>query len=193
MLKKTFRAVLVIAMTFSLVCPQSLQAAQGNTMVVEGISVSNKAVDVALQDTAFIGSIVDSAGKPLAGMVAVVTRQGKVLDVQETNADGIYQFANLAPGVYQVGTEAGIETCRVWEASAAPDQAVKGLIQVASEDDVIRGSHCADPGCDGIGGRRFGRGGRLAGIMSRPGVVGLAALAIAAAIAIPLALDRDSS
>ncbi|WP_153556635.1 carboxypeptidase-like regulatory domain-containing protein [Roseimaritima sediminicola] len=198
MTKKLIHSALAVAMSVALACPQAVQAAHAKAMVVDGIQVSTTVKDLAMHQGTIHGALVDANGKPLAGQPAVIAQQGKTLAVKATDEAGRYSFENLTPGVYQVATHAGIQTFRVWDATEAPATADKGIIQVAG-DDVVRGScGCSDPGCDGggcdaYGGghHRGGFGGKLKGALANPNVAVLGAAAIAAAIAIPLALDDD--
>ncbi|QDS95989.1 hypothetical protein FF011L_47930 [Roseimaritima multifibrata] len=194
MTHKIFNGFLALAMSFAMACPQALQAAHPSHMVVEGLKVDATVKDLVLQDGAIQGSLVSPNGKPIAGQAAVVAQRGHTLDTQLSDAEGRYAFKNLKPGVYQVATNAGILTYRVWNPEQAPEGAEQGIIQVAG-DDVIRGGSacCSDTscdGCDGMGGRH-GSSGRMSRALANPTVVVLGAAAIAAAIAIPLALSDD--
>lgn len=191
MTRKLVHTVLALALSVSMACPQALQAASPKAMTVNGVQVSTTVKDLALHSGAIRGALVDPNGKPVEGMVAVIAQQGKTLDVQESNAQGQYTFENLKPGVYQVATNAGVQTYRVWNTESAPAGADRGIIQVVN-DDVVRGScGCTDPGCDGCDGIGGGKGAGLSKVLANPNVVILGAAAIAAAIAIPLAVDDD--
>ncbi|GEM_PF-2128390 len=197
MTRKLMHSLLAVAMSFALVCPQAVQAAQTKVMTVNGVQVSTSVKDLTLQSGAIKGALVDPNGKPVKGMVAVIAQRGKTLSVQTSNAEGQYEFANLQPGVYQVATHAGIQTYRVWNAGNAPAGADLGIIQVVNED-VVRGAcGCTEPSCDGGCDACDGPGGAAGGFLSKclanPNVVLLGAVAVAAAIAIPLALDDDDA
>jgi Ca-activated chloride channel family protein len=51
------------------------------------------------------GSVVDAALAPLAGVTVTLERDGRVQARTTTDASGVFQFADVAPGNYQVRTE----------------------------------------------------------------------------------------
>ena len=177
---------------------------------------TNNVQDVALTaGGAFSGQIVDAQGNGLAGVpVTVANASGKV--TLNTSADGRFQVTNLNGGVLQIAAGDCVQTCRVWTASTAPPVATSGLLMV-SNNNVVRGQGCANggcatpgpayaagpvmdggymagpacgPGCDGCStcGGGGGFGGGVMGLVSNPWFVGAV---VAAAIAIPLAVDDD--
>jgi hypothetical protein len=134
--------------------------------------------DVALaRGGVLAGKIVDRQGAPQTGETIRVIHQGQVVATAQTDARGEFAITDLRGGVYQVETTQGAGVYRLWADQTAPPAANDGVL-VVHGDDAVRGNAC-DP---------CGSGGGLLGVLANPWV--LAAI-VAAAIAIPLALDDD--
>lgn len=166
---KTFRAAIVALTCLGVCFPQLSMAAE--TVVVDGIPVSQKIEDVSLQNGLLIGGLVDQAGRGVSDAPVVIGQNGKPVLELRTDADGRFAAEGLKPGVYQVVSHGGVNNYRVWEEEAAPAVAKRGVIHTV-DPEVARGA----------------RNGGLLGVLANPLVL---ALIIAAAIAIPLALDDD--
>jgi hypothetical protein len=135
--------------------------------------------DVALaRGGVLAGKIVDRQGAPQKGETIRVIHQGQVVGTAQTDARGEFNVADLRGGVYQVETTQGVGVYRLWAAQTAPPAANDGVL-VVHGDEAVRGA-----GCDPCG----GGGGGLLGVLANPWVL---AGIVAAAIAIPLALDDD--
>ena len=169
---KIFR-VAVVAMTCLGVCLPTRSFA-GQTVVVDGIPVVQTVENLSLQDGTLIGGLVDANGKGVADAPVVIGQKGKPVAQLRTDKDGRFAAKGLKPGVYQVVSHGAVTTHRVWAQDQAPTDAKKGVI------------HTVDP--------QIARGapsnGGLLGVLANPLVL---TLAIAAAIAIPLALDDDDN
>lgn len=166
---KLLRAT-VVALTCLGVCvPQLSMAAE--TVVVDGIPVSRKIEDVSLQDGLLIGGLVDQNGRGVEDAPVVIGQNGKAVLELRTDAEGRFAAEGLKPGVYQVVSHGGVNTYRVWDEPNAPATAKRGVIHTV-DPQIARGAH----------------GGGLLGVLANPIVL---ALIVAAAIAIPLALDDD--
>jgi hypothetical protein len=145
--------------------------AQGQA-AVSGLAVQ----DVALQGDGILkGQVTDRQGAPCKNMpVRVLATQPapRVLAATKTDEQGHFQVGNLEGGVYVVQTVDGGGFYRAWTPQTAPPTAVRSVLLVQGED-AARG--------------RFGK--------HRIGPLGwtLIGLGIAAAIAIPLALDDDDA
>ncbi|QDV68365.1 hypothetical protein Poly24_20740 [Rosistilla carotiformis] len=186
---KLLKAVVTIVTCAAMIVPHPALAAARSTQIVDGIQVSQSIKNVRLAKTgALRGAIVDQNGNPVAGAPVVVGQQGKIVAELNTAADGRYELATATPGVYQVASYAGVQTIRV-HADNAPADSVDGVVQVIDQAGISRGQCCAAgpscPGCDQCSGNRFG-------LLKRVATNPLTwAVVIAAAIAIPLALDDD--
>jgi hypothetical protein len=93
---------------------------------------------------------------------------GRHIATQTTDARGHFEFASLGGGSYRVETPGGTSIYRAWRTNAAPPAAVPAALVVQGEQ-TVRGN--------------------LGGIS--PLGWSLIAVGVAAAIAIPLALDDD--
>lgn len=166
---KMLRAA-VVALTCLGVCVPQLSLA-AETVVIDGIRVSQKTEDVRLQDGLLIGGLVDQNGRGVEDAPVVIGQNGKPVLELRTDAEGRFAAEGLKPGVYQVVSHGGVQNYRVWDESNAPATAKRGVI------------HNVDPQI-----ARGASNGGLLGILANPIVL---ALIVAAAIAIPLALDDD--
>lgn len=119
------------------------------------------------------GQVVDARGTPRVKVAVRIIKPGAAADTAlscQTNADGRFQIAGLSGGVYRVETPAGATVCRVWPANTAPPSAVAQALFVEGGQ-TVRGN--------------------LSNIT--PLGWALIGVGVAAAIAIPLALDDDAS
>jgi len=183
---KQLRGAMAMYCCLSLVATQPLcwaqqvQPAQGDTYRISDVALN--------QDGALRGLIVGGEGQPLASVPIKMT-QGDVT-VVETSTDQLGQFSvsSLAGGVYEMLVDESRVNVRVWAPKTAPPTATTGFTYVLGS--VQRGQCTADSCTGACGGACAGGacgGGPLALLMN-PWVIGAA---VAAAIAIPLALDDD--
>jgi hypothetical protein len=128
--------------------------------------------DLALQAGGVLrGQVLDKQGKACAGVPVAVSKAGATNDppvTTRTDDQGRFQFQDLAGGIYHLGTTEGGTICRLWAPNTAPPAAAPAALLVQGEGPVR-----ANLG--GIG----------------PWGWALIGLGVAAAIAIPLALQKD--
>jgi hypothetical protein len=169
--KITLRGSLVaLAMVSMMLPPRGFATQPADDNARPTISI----IDVALaEDGSLNGQVLDLQGVPAAGATVAVVHQGEVVATVQTDSQGRYSVSGLNTGLYQVVTAQGITVCRVWTAKAAPPAA-------QAEALVIDGAHLMR---GGLHGRPWGS------FLSNPWVLGGI---VAAAIAIPLALDRKN-
>lgn len=165
---KIFRAA-IVAMTCLGVCiPHPSVAA---AVVVDGIQINQQIEDLSLQNGLMVGGLVDKAGRGVSDAPVVIAQQGKPVATLRTDAEGRFSAAGLKPGIYQVVSHGALNNYRVWEDGKAPANAKRGVIHQV-DPEVARGAST----------------GGLIGFLTNPLViVGI----VAAAIAIPIALDDD--
>jgi len=138
--------------------------------------------DVALQDGGSLaGQVLDVAGAPVAGTAVAVLDQGRPVATTQTGADGRFTMSGVKAGVYEVATANGVTVCRLWAPRTAPPAAQAEAL-VVDGNTVVRGG--SDGSC------KPGGYGGVVGFLSNPWVLGGI---VAAAIAIPLALDDDDA
>lgn len=167
----TLRGTLVALATVSMMLPTSGFAMEP---IAESARASINIMDVALdKDGNLLGQVLDLQGVPMAQTTVAVVQQGEVLATTQTDAQGRYTFAGMKTGFYQVVTDQGLTVCRVWTAETAPPSALTETLVVDGLQ-TVRG---------GMNGRSWGS------FLSNPWVLGGI---VAAAIAVPLALDRRS-
>jgi hypothetical protein len=143
--------------------------------------------DVALEPGGVLrGQVVDSQQAPLAGEQVLISQQGRVVSDAQTDGVGRFAAENLRGGIYEVEVRSQSAPYRLWASETAPPAARPAVLLVAQEQ-TVRGQACGGCGqCAECAGPA--RPGPLRRILTNPWVW---AGGIAAAIAIPLALDDD--
>ncbi len=127
--------------------------------------------DVALQAGGTMrGQVVDAQGNPCAQIPLQVVRtsDSATVAMTRTDAQGWFKLSSLTGGVYRLQTPAGAAVYRLWAPNTAPPSAVASAL-IVQGDPTMRGN------------------------LGNIGWFGwtLIGLGIAAAIALPLALDDD--
>lgn len=168
-LSKIFHFVLVATTCVSVSMPQL--AAAGKPVTQLDVPIKRSVEDVVLQDGALRGALVDKAGRGVADAPVLIGQNGKKVAEVRTDAEGRFKFAGAKVGTYQVVSHGAAGSYRVWDAASAPQTVKQGVI------------HTVDPQV-----ARGASSGGLFGLLSNPLVL---AGVIAAAIAIPLAVDDD--
>ena len=180
--KSTSRFLILVA-TVGMVLPrpvvfgQQVRTAslQTNLPEVRDVSLNSHGV--------LSGAVVTAQGQP-AVSCPVRIQQGDAPIAETTTDDaGRFAVASLRGGMYQVVAGDQMENIRVWTVSTAPPAATDGYTVVVGN--VARGQGCTgtpDCSCTSCCG-----GGPL-GFLMNPFVIGAA---VAAAIAIPLALNNN--
>jgi len=137
------------------------------------VSPVTDVTDVALTEGGgFSGQVVDGQGRPQAGTSVLVCQQHQVVGTTTTDQQGQFSLGGLHGGVYQVVAGQGMKNVRLWAPGTAPPAARQSALVVAGGE-VVRGQ----------GGLRYW--------LTNPWVL---ALAITAAIAVPIALsNREKS
>ncbi len=161
--------------------------------VVSASLVAQAPGDVALHTGGvLVGQLLDAQGVGVAAASVTVQKGGQEIARVITSKDGKFAVAGLKGGVHLVSTPGQQGVYRLWAPRTAPPAARKGLMLV-SNTDVVRGQcGCGAPVCGSACGAGGGAGGGGVGnwIATHPIIT---AGAIAAAVAIPLALDDDDS
>ena len=127
------------------------------------------------------GRVVDLEGKAISGVPIQIHQDGHLIGHVVTDTRGQFSAPQLAGGIYTISTPRQQGTFRVWSADAAPPIAADAIH--ITDGQIVRGQcgGCGNGQCTGCG----------AGC--RVGSPWLIAVGIAAAIAIPLALDDDDA
>jgi hypothetical protein len=131
--------------------------------------------DVALQSGGVLnGQVLNEQAVAQGRAKVAVVHKGKPLTVTETDQEGRFVLTGLEPGVYELHLAEGGGAYRVWAPRTAPPAAEQGVLLV-QDSRVVRGMH---------------NGGGGFGWLANPWVL---AGIVAAAIAIPLALDNNDA
>lgn len=163
-----FQRLAAAAASVLIVLPQLALAAAPET----------RTVDVALQRaphtgaSVLAGQLLNAEGAPQANQQVAVYTNHQVVAKSQTNEQGVFAVQHLTPGVYTVQAGEAIGNYRVWDAQVAPPAAQPAVLMVNGP--VARGQ----------------MGGRILNAMGNPWVLGGI---VAAAIAIPIALDDDDA
>lgn len=136
-------------------------AASSQAMAGEAKVAAKPAIqDISLnQHGRMVGSLVDAQGRPISNKEVVVHQGRKEVAKAVTNTKGQFEVAGLKGGVYEVTSERGTSTYRVWTAEAAPKASRSTALVVAGQQTVR-----AQTGLEGLGG--------LGGVGGVVGVVG---------------------
>ena len=185
---------------------------------VSALDTNRQVLDLQLgEHGSFLGKLVDRQGQGLANVdVQILTKHAVVASVK-TNDEGIFKAQGLNAGEMAVRVGGLTQMVRVWNPDMAPPAASHGALFVVG--DAVRGQCCPQPvctetcapACGGCGncnecgtsggglfggghgggfGGHFGGGGLAHGLLTKPWLLGAG---VAAAIAIPLALDDDDA
>lgn len=174
---KLFRECVIALTCTGMMSAQLAHAASPKSITPAAsiISAQNYIQDVSLKDGGvFTGTVLDENGAGRAATPVVVLRDGQVVAKTETDVQGEFTVSKLNGGVYQVQSTSGAGIYRLWAPRTAPPSAQEVAV-VSPNSTIVRGQM---------------RGGGALGWLANPWV--LAGL-VAAAIAIPLALDDDDA
>lgn len=164
---RLLRAFAVLLACVGLILPRSLGA---QTIEFDG---TRSTVDVVLSAKGQLhGQVIDSQGHPVDEALVGLRSHGRQVAVATTGTDGRFAVCELRGGLYEVATEHGNTTVRIWAPSTAPP-AAQQILMVVSGPNVVRGAFSC---CSCVR------------ALANPWVLALIATA---AIAIPLALDDD--
>ena len=166
----------------ALVCGSMLttQLAQAASPSVTSTTRSTEAPRTAIRDIALgnagelRGQVLDIQGQARPKLPVRIARQGEEVARTETDQHGRFAVQGLNGGLYEVQTPIGTNVYRAWTPGTAPPSAVTEAMVVPDEN-LIRGQM---------------RGGQALSWLANPWVL---AGIVAAAIAIPLALDDDDA
>ncbi len=135
---------------------------------------ARSARDIALAKGGVLqGKVVDQQAAAQAGEAVRVLQNGEVVATAKTDAQGRFAINGLRTGVHQIETSATKSVYRLWTPETAPPAARNSVLLVDGGDVVLGQS-----------------GGGILGALANPWVLGGI---VAAAIAIPLALDDDNA
>lgn len=151
-----------------------LVAVAGTTLSASGIyaaevAPATKATTSPIQDVALSakgvlkGNVVDHQGRPMADQDVVVKQGRREIARAKTDAKGQFEVAGLQGGVYDVTSDKGTRTYRVWTSETAPKKAREQAL-------VVGGNRVARAQFEGLGG--LGSAGTLGAVGAVSGIVG---------------------
>ncbi|HJN10827.1 MAG: carboxypeptidase-like regulatory domain-containing protein [Pirellulaceae bacterium] len=165
--KSIFRTLLT-----SLCCTMALSGQLAQAAGPAFLTASRVA-DVALTSTGELrGQVLNAEGVPQTQVKVAIGQTSQQPTFVSTDEDGRFAVRGLSAGIYQVQTSHGNGVYRVWAPNTAPPSAQPGVL-VVSHGQIARGY-------GGHGGAHW---------LANPWVMGGI---VAAAIAIPLAIDSGS-
>lgn len=119
---------------------------------------ATQVTDVALGPGGVLrGQVVNSGGAALQDAKVAVFQSREAVATSQAGPNGEFEFRGLRGGVYQLGTENGTMTCRLWTSESAPPSA-RTSVALVSSDMVVRGQYYGRPGCGPVCHPRFGYG-----------------------------------
>jgi hypothetical protein len=126
--KKVTAGVLLLA-TAGLLMPSPVLA--------DGNRTAWPIADVALgQGNVLWGQVLDSDGKPQAGIAVSVCLPDRQLSSTRADGAGRFSFLEVPSGVYILRAGAASCTCRLWAPETAPPGAKSGILLVADATPV---------------------------------------------------------
>jgi hypothetical protein len=140
--------------------------------------------DIALAEGGvFTGKVVNAQGAPLASATVSLQQAGLEIANTVTNEEGVFAVQGVRGGLYQVVSEGGVVSYRLWAPNTAPPAANQSAL-IVTGDAILAGQQCCPPNnCPPS------RGGRvMSWVREHPLLV---AAGIATAIAVPLAVADD--
>ena len=115
------------------------------------------------------GQVVDAQNNPVASTLVAVVANGKKIRETTTDGNGRFSVSGLGSGVYAVGSAGGFGLYRTWSATAAPPATPTAAL-IVEDGSIERGQS------------------QVLYWLTDPWVI---SLAIAAAIAIPIAVNNN--
>ena len=174
MKRQAFKTLIVAFSCCGLLCGQIAQAA-------------TRIGDVALQPGGLLhGQVLNEQGVAQPNARVTVVRDGEAIAVANTDERGRFVVSGLSGGVHEIHTNSRGDVYRLWAPRTAPP-AAKNAVLIVTGDNVVRsvgGGPPVAPAAPASSGWMKGLG-----WLANPWV--LAAI-VAAAIAIPLAVDDAS-
>ena len=190
------KRLLIVVVSLLAVGAEQLSGAEALSRTIQPQAQSRAVRDVALHAGGVLaGQVVDVQGAAVAGAVVTISKVGKQIARVEADAHGRFRVDGLKGGVHQVVAAGQVGIYRLWAPNTAPPVAQSGIMLVKNTE-VVRGQCvgcgtpvCGTPGCgSGVYGRGAAGGGVVGWMANHPV---LTAGGIAAAIAVPLAIDDD--
>ena len=172
------------AVTLSILSLLTAQTVQATGPVLERTispqSAAATIADIALQQDGILqGQLLAADGVPQAGVAVALRKDGRPVAASATNDAGLFVMSGVEAGMYELHTPAGRNIYRVWAPATAPPSAQEGILLVSGQQ-VVRGQFgTPNPWMQGLG-----------STLANPWILGLI---VAAAIAIPLAIDDDDA
>ncbi len=184
---KRLRVAMAVYCCSSLVLTQPIcWAQQAQVAPTESFRIA----DIALDEAGSLrGLVVGGEGQAIAGAPVIMTQGDAKIVETATDQMGQFSVQSLRGGVYEMQVNADRFNVRVWAPQTAPPTATTGFTYVLG---TVQRGQCTEDSCTGVCGGTCGAagafGGGPLGLLMNPWVIGAA---VAAAIAIPLALDDD--
>lgn len=152
----------------------------------------SKITDVALGSGGLLaGTVVDKEGRPVENARIVLRSKEKTLVDTHAAEDGSFRIHALRGGVYDMTANGKTTVMRLWADQTAPPSSETTATLVAGGE-VVRGQSCSNGSCTAPGGCDCDScvGAAPWAFLMNPMVIGAV---VAAAVAIPLALDDDGN
>ncbi len=98
---------------------------------------SHRADDIALKvDGKLRGQILDHQGRPSAFTKIVIVQRQQAVGHAKTDITGQFVLRGLKPGVYQIHSEVGSKSVRLWAPQTAPPAAQQAVLLVGDANTV---------------------------------------------------------
>lgn len=135
--------------------------------------------DIALGEGGLLtGRVVNAQGAPIVDTAVSLQQAGEEVAATVTNEEGVFAVRGLRGGLYQVVSDGGVVTYRLWAPNTAPPAANQAALVVTGQE-ILAGQY---------GPHQSGGGGLMGWVREHPLLV---AAGIATAIAVPIAVADD--
>lgn len=130
---RVVRGTCFLAALSTLLATQSVVLGGG----LDAEAKSRRTNDIALKaDGELRGQILDQQGRPKALTNVVLVRNQKAVGYAKTDITGRFVIRGLKPGAYQIHSEVGRKSVRLWAPQTAPPIALQAVLLVGNSDTV---------------------------------------------------------
>jgi hypothetical protein len=159
--------------------PIHIRPIQTGTLTSPGLHSQGAAIgDVALHSRGMLqGQSFDSTGVPESGVGVRLCQNGETVATATTDDSGQFIFEGIQAGIYELQTPQSSGVYRLWAPRTAPPVAQPAILIVSGQP-IVRGGAGSHPWVTGLG-----------STLANPWIL---AMIVAAAIAIPLAVDNKN-
>ncbi len=103
--------------------------------------VEMRSSDIAITDGLLVGTVLNTAAKPVAGLNVRLMHSDRVIATVTSDENGQFSVRGLRNGGHVLVVGDTRQAVRLWSEQAAPPTAVSGMAIIVDEE-VVRGQEC---------------------------------------------------